>query len=248
MTERSCDAQDALFRQKCLDLEENYKVICETMAQAARESGRSPEDVTLLGATKTVPVPLINHAIGLGLTHIGENRVQELMDKYDALAPCDKQFIGVLQSNKVKYLVGKVSLIQSVGSLSLAEEISRLSVKQGVETRVLLEVNIGHEESKSGFSPEELGERAAQVGALPGISVQGLMAIPPIRESGTQLRRYFCSMHKYFIDIGSKKSDNVSMNILSMGMSADYRTAIQCGATMVRIGSLLFGQRIYKNH
>lgn len=145
MTEKSCDTleQSEEFARRCTVLEENYKRICDRIAQAAVRSGRKPEDITLLGATKTVSPELINHAIGLGLQHIGENRVQELMDKYDALLPCDKQFIGVLQTNKVKYLIGRVSLIQSVSSVHLAQEISRLSLKAGIVTPVLLEVNVG---------------------------------------------------------------------------------------------------------
>lgn len=243
--EKSFDTPE-LFCERCAVLEENYKIITERMAEAAVKSGRSPEDVTLLGATKTVPAELINHAIRCGLQHIGENRVQELMEKYDALIPCDRQFIGVLQKNKVKQLVGKVSLIQSVSSVALAETISRCSSQSGLVTPVLLEVNIGAEESKSGFLPDELEERVEEISALSGISVQGLMTIPPICENSAQTERYFSAMHKYFIDIGRKKSDNVSMNILSMGMSADYELAIRCGANMVRIGSLLFGKRIYK--
>lgn len=245
MTEKLCNDQltDAFIERRAA-LEENYAVICERIAAAAIRSGRKPEEITLLGATKTVPVPLINHAIELGLEHIGENRVQELMDKYDAILPCDKQFIGVLQTNKVKYLIERVSLIQSVSSLRLAKEISRLSTLQNTTTSVLLEVNIGKEESKSGFLPEELEENVAAIAELPGLQVNGLMTIPPICENSYDLRQYFSLMHKYFIDIGRKKSDNVNMNILSMGMSADYETAIECGATMVRIGSLLFGPRI----
>lgn len=250
MTEKFCDADgySEEFARRCAALEENYAVICERIAQAAVRSGRKPEDVTLLGATKTVPAALINHAVGLGLTHIGENRVQELMDKYDALLPCDKQFIGVLQTNKIKYLLGRVSLIQSVSSLRLAQEISRLSCRQNLKTPVLLEVNIGKEESKSGFLPEELDENIQAAAELPGIEIRGLMTIPPICDNQAELRQYFSLMHKYFIDIGRKKSDNVNMNILSMGMSADYETAIACGATMVRVGSLLFGPRILKHH
>lgn len=246
MTEKSCDTleQSEEFARRCTVLEENYKRICDRIAQAAVRSGRKPEDITLLGATKTVSPELINHAIGLGLQHIGENRVQELMDKYDALLPCDKQFIGVLQTNKVKYLIGRVSLIQSVSSVHLAQEISRLSQKAGVITPILLEVNVGKEASKSGFLPEELEENVASVAALPGLRIDGLMAIPPICDQKAQLEQYFSVMNEYFIDIKSKKSDNVNMNILSMGMSADYETAITCGATMVRIGSLLFGSRI----
>lgn len=234
------------FSQRFQSLEENLKVVRHRMEEAAVRSGRDPRDITLLAATKTVPAEVINRGIGLGIGHIGENRVQELLDKYDALLPCDRQFIGHLQTNKVKYLIGRVSMIQSVDSRHLAKEISRLSAAHGTVTDVLIEVNIGGEESKSGVLPQNLDELLPQVAALPGLRVRGLMAIPPICENREETMRYFSNMYKYFIDIKSKKIDNVTMDYLSMGMSADYAEAILCGANMVRVGSALFGARIYK--
>ena len=228
------------------DVEENLKVIRENMAQAAGKSGRRPEDITLLAATKTVPVEIINHSIELGVDHIGENRVQELCGKLDALLPCDRQFIGHLQKNKIKYLIGRVGMIQSVDSEKLAQEVSRLSVSHGTETDVLIEVNIGGEENKSGVAPEHLSELAEKISALPAVHVRGLMAIPPVCEKPEEAMPYFSKMKEYFIDMKDKKMDNVSMDCLSMGMSADYVQAILCGATMVRIGSALFGPRIYR--
>jgi len=237
------------LNERILNLEANLKLVRERIAQAAIESGRKPEDITLLAATKTVPVEIINKAIEFGLTHMGENRVQELMDKYDNLnlENCSCQFIGHLQTNKVKYLIGKVDLIQSVDSFKLAKEISRLSVKQNINTDILLEVNIGREENKSGVMPEKLEELFDEVSALDGITVRGLMCIPPICEDKEELMSYFSRMNDYFVDIQRKKLDNKNNSmILSMGMSSDYYEAILCGATMVRVGSLLFGDRIYK--
>ncbi len=237
MTERS-------FR----DVEYNYQLINERIAEAAEKSGRKREDVTFLAATKTVDAATINHAISLGLDHIGENRVQELLSKYADydLANCSLQFIGHLQSNKVRrQIAGKVDLIQSVDSLKLAQEISAQSVKRGLTTDILVEVNIGREENKSGVFEENLEELLCQIAPLEGISVKGLMTIPPICENKHKISKYFYNMHKLFIDISAKKLDNVSMSILSMGMSSDYYEAILEGATMVRIGSALFGARNY---
>ena len=234
------------FSQRFQSLEENLKIIRQRMEEAAVKSGRDPGDITLLAATKTVPAEVVNRGIELGIGHIGENRVQELLDKYDALLPCDRQFIGHLQTNKVKYLIGRVSMIQSVDSVHLAKEISRLSAAHGTVTGVLIEVNIGGEENKSGVLPQDLDELLLKVAALPGVRVRGLMAIPPICEKHEETMRYFSNMYKYFIDIKGKKIDNVTMDCLSMGMSADYAEAILCGANMVRVGSALFGARIYK--
>lgn len=237
------------LNEKILNLEANLKIVRERMAEAAVKSGRKPEDITLLAATKTVSTELINKAIEFGLTHMGENKVQELMDKYDNLnlENCSCQFIGHLQTNKVKYLIGKVDLIQSVDSFKLAKEISRLSEKQGIVTDILLEVNIGREENKSGVMPEKLDELFDEVSSLSGVNVKGLMCIPPICENKEELMGYFSRMNDYFVDIKRKKLDNKNDSmILSMGMSSDYYEAILCGATMVRVGSLLFGERIYK--
>ena len=230
------------------DIEYNYNHIRERIAEAAVKSGRNPEDITFLSATKTVEPESINYAISLGLDHIGENKVQELLSKYEEynLENCSLQFIGHLQSNKVRQIVGKVDLIQSVDSLKLAKEISRVSQNKNVTTDILVEVNIGKEENKSGVMPEKLEELLWQIKELPSINIKGLMTIPPICDDYDKIRRIFCDMHKMFLDISSKKLDNVSMDILSMGMSGDYYEAILEGANMVRIGSALFGKRIYK--
>ena len=236
MTERS-------FR----DVEYNYKLINERIAEAAEKSGRRREAITLLAATKTVDAQTINHAISLGLDHIGENRVQELLSKYEQydLEHCSLQFIGHLQTNKVRQIVDKVDLIQSVDSFKLAKEISNQSLKRDKVTDILVEVNIGREENKSGVFEENLEELLCQISELKGISVKGLMTIPPICENEHKILKYFNNMHKLFIDILEKKLDNVSMTILSMGMSADYYQAILEGANMVRVGSALFGARNY---
>ncbi len=229
------------------DVEYNYKTICENIARAAQSVGKTAEDITFLAATKTVDAPTINHAISLGLRYIGENRVQELLSKYEEydLEHASLQFIGHLQSNKVRQIVGKVDLIQSVDSLKLAEEISRCSQKLGISTDILLEVNIGREENKSGVLPEALYELLDQIREIPAVKVRGLMAIPPICENAQENCKYFDNMRNMFLDIRSKNIDNISMDILSMGMSDDYAEAIRCGANMVRVGSALFGARNY---
>ncbi len=240
---------DDALQARFLSVEENLKEIRERIAEAALKSGRAPEDVTLLAATKTVPVEVINHAIHLGVDHIGENRVQELLDKYDALdlSDCACHFIGHLQTNKVKYLVGRVGMIQSVDSMKLAKEISRLSVYQGLSTDILIEVNIGREENKSGVLPEALDELLDEISTLPSTRLRGLMAIPPVSDALSQTMTYFSKMYEYYVDIKEKKSDNKRdhIDVLSMGMSADYAQAVECGATLVRVGSSLFGKRIY---
>lgn len=236
---------ESLFAERCRDFDENFSRIRERMEKAALSCGRNPEDVTLLAAVKTVPVELINYALKKGLRVIGENRVQEFLEKYDRLLKdqCECQFIGRLQSNKVKYLIGKVTCIQSVDSLKLAKEISRLSSNAGEVTQALVEVNIGREENKGGILPEALEEFLREAGGLPGIQFKGLMAIPPVCEDQGELCRYFSAMFQYYVDMREKKIDNVSMECLSMGMSSDFEEAIRCGATMVRIGSSLFGKR-----
>lgn len=235
------------LERRFLDLEENLKRIREEIAEAAARSGRKPEEITLLAATKTVPVEVINHGIEIGLDHIGENRVQELCDKYDSLhkEQTDVQFIGHLQTNKVKYLIGKVSMIQSVDSVKLAKEISRLCVQNGSNMQVLVEVNIGKEANKSGVMPEKIPELVEEISTFSGVQVRGLMAIPPADADSMEMDRYFSKMSNYFIDMKAKKIDNVTMDYLSMGMSADYAQAILRGANMVRVGSALFGARQY---
>lgn len=229
------------------DVEYNYRTICENIEKAAQSVGKTARDITFLAATKTVDAATINHAISLGLRYIGENRVQELLSKYDDydLEHASLQFIGHLQSNKVRQIVGKVDLIQSVDSLKLAKEISRCSIKQGITTDILLEVNIGREENKSGVLPEALPELADQIKDIPAVKVRGLMAIPPICENPQENSKFFDNMRQFFLDIKGKNIDNISMDILSMGMSDDYEEAIRCGANMIRVGSALFGARNY---
>ena len=225
----------------------NYETIVNNIAESAIKSGRKPEDITFLAATKTVAPEFINYAISLGLKFIGENKAQELLSKYDDydLNNAKLHFIGHLQTNKVRQIVGKVDMIQSVDSIRLAEEISKQSKKQGIVTDVLVEVNIGEEDNKSGVMPENLTELLYQMSGLDGISVNGLMAIPPICENENIIRGYFANMRNLFLDISDKKIDNIKMGILSMGMSSDYCEAILEGATLVRIGSSLFGARNY---
>lgn len=230
------------------DIKYNYDFINEKIAEAAMKAGKTRDDITFLSATKTVEPEYINYAISLGLSYIGENKVQELLSKYDQynLENCSLQFIGHLQSNKVRQIVGKVDLIQSIDSMKLAKEVSKCSLKNNIASDILVEVNIGKEENKSGVMPEMLEELVEKISTLPAVNVKGLMTIPPICEKKDEIRRYFEKMNRLFLDISSKKLDNVSMDILSMGMSSDYYEAILEGANMVRIGSALFGNRIYK--
>lgn len=229
------------------DVEYNYKTICENIEKAALQVGKSKNDITFLAATKTVDAAVINHAISLGLDHIGENKVQELLSKYEDynLNNCSLQFIGHLQSNKVRQIIDKVDLIQSVDSIKLAKEISRQALLHNKTMDVLVEVNIGGEESKSGVSPDMLEELLYEIGKLEAISVKGLMAIPPICDNKQKICNYFHNMHKLFLDIKGKNIDNIIMDILSMGMSQDYYEAILEGANMIRVGSSLFGPRNY---
>ena len=226
--------------------DENYAEIMNNIAASAIKSGRKPEEVILLAAVKTVSTELINYAIEKGIKVIGDNRVQELVSKeQDITLPVEKHFIGHLQTNKVKDIVGRVSLIESVDSVRLATMISKQSEKLNVVTDILLEVNIGEEENKSGFKIDEVLECLTEISKLGGIRIKGLMAIPPICTDCEENRKYFTKMSQLFIDIRDKKIDNVYMEILSMGMSDDYETAIECGSTQVRIGTLLFGRRNY---
>ena len=227
------------------NLAENYKYIKERFDEAVLKSGRKEGEVTLLAATKTVSPEIINAAIGLGVTHIGENRVQEFLSKEEQVRrDVHRHFIGHLQTNKVKDIVGKVEMIQSVHSLKLASEIGKQSLKMGIITDVLAEVNIGNEESKSGFSPESIAQEIEKMGQIEGIRVKGLMSIPPICETRSEIHTYFTNLRKLFIDIKAKTLDNVNMEILSMGMSDDFDVAIECGSNMVRIGTALFGKRM----
>ena len=236
------------MRDRMEQIRQNYEEITEEIARAAEKSGRKAEDIHFLAATKTVEPALINYAIGLGLRYIGENRVQELLSKYDEyrLDSCELQFIGALQTNKVRQIVGKVSMIQSVDSIKLMKEIDRQSEKNGIVTNILLEVNIGRETNKSGVLEENLEELLKSAAFLSHIRVRGLMTVPPICEKKADVFKFFDKMHQLFIDISGKTMDNVSMDFLSMGMSDDFSEAIQCGANMIRVGSRLFGARVYR--
>lgn len=226
--------------------DENYADILSRIEKAAIKSGRKPEDIILLAATKTVDVSVINHAIESGIKYVGENRVQEFLSKENELSTnVHRHFIGHLQTNKVKDIVGRVELIHSVSSLKLAQEIGKQSVKKGIVTDCLLEINIGNEESKSGFTENEILQFAQEIENIEGIRVCGLMAIPPICTENDKNRKYFDKMYKLFIEIRQKKLYN-NIVLLSMGMSDDFETAIECGANCVRIGTALFGKRNYK--
>ena len=229
------------------DIEYNLEVIRSNIAAAAKESGRRPEDIKLMAVTKTVEPIFINHAIKCGIDLIGENKVQEFLSKKDILdlEQCEAHLIGHLQTNKVKQIVGEVSMIQSVDSIKLAKEISKHSVKNETTTDCLIEINIGEEESKTGLAYDLIMPLIEEISMLDGIKVKGLMSIPPICENNSELFAYFDKMHNLFIDIKGQNIDNIDMSILSMGMSGDYREAILCGSNLVRVGSSIFGRRIY---
>lgn len=228
-------------------LDENYKEIKENIAQAAKKSGRKPEDVRLMAVTKTVNPVNINHVLGLGADLIGENKVQELLGKLDFLNTdgIDMHIIGHLQSNKVRKIINIVSMIESVDSVSLAQEISRQAGLNGHSMDVLLEVNIGGEEAKTGIALDALSETAAEIAEMPGVNIKGLMCVPPICETVDEDRKYFEKTRLLYEDLSSALKDKADFSILSMGMSADYVPAILEGANLVRVGSALFGARRY---
>ena len=227
---------------------ENVAVLRERIERAAAAAGRAPGEVAFVAATKMNDAYNVRAAIAAGIDACGENRVQELVEKYEqgAYTGAPLHFIGGLQKNKVKYLVGKVDLIQSVDSRELALTIARKAEQLGLVQDVLIEVNIGREEAKSGVLPEGTAELIAELSGLEGIKVRGLMAIPPNIELDPKNSVYFEKMRNLYVDMRSKKYDNVNIEILSMGMSGDFETAIACGSNMVRIGSAIFGPRIYR--
>ncbi|MBQ2274639.1 MAG: YggS family pyridoxal phosphate-dependent enzyme [Clostridia bacterium] len=224
----------------------NYAEIREKINLSAEKSGRTAEDVILLAATKTVSADKINYAIEKGISYIGENRVQELLSKDDDInKSAHRHFIGHLQTNKVKDIVPRVEMIESVDSLRLATAIGKEAVKCGKTMDILLEINIGGEESKSGFSANEIENALEEITKIEGICVKGIMSIPPVCVNREKQREYFTQLHKIFVDISRKKLDNSNIIYLSMGMSQDYDLAIECGANIVRIGTSLFGARNY---
>ena len=227
-------------------IRENMKAVDRKIAEACERAGRKREDVTLIAVSKTKPVEMLREAYEAGARDFGENKVQELLEKIPAM-PEDVRWhmIGHLQRNKVKSVVGKVYMIHSVDSLRLAEEISREAVKQQVTVRILLEVNVAGEESKFGTTVQEAFSLAENAARLPGIRIEGLMTIAPYVEDSEENRSIFQKLKQLSVDISAKNIDNVSMNILSMGMTGDYSTAVEEGATCVRVGTGIFGHRDY---
>lgn len=229
-------------------IRENIAYVEQAIEKACERAGRQKEDVTLIAVSKTKPVELLREAYEAGARDFGENKVQELLDKIPEM-PGDIRWhmIGHLQRNKVKYIVDKVYMIHSVDSLRLAEEISREAVKKGVEVNILLEVNVAEEESKFGAASEEAIRLAEQVCVLPGIHIQGLMTVAPYTENAEENRKFFQKLKQLSVDIEKKNIDNVNMVVLSMGMTGDYPVAVEEGATYVRVGTGIFGERVYSN-
>ena len=230
-----------------MSIAENVAVIRAKMDAAAYSCGRDPKEILLCAATKMNDAEAVREALRSGVDLCGENRVQELVQKqkehaYDG-APV--HFIGHLQTNKVKQVVGKVDLIQSVDSLRLLKAIDAEAAKQGIVQDILLEVNVGEEASKSGFLASEVLPILEQINEFPHIFVRGLMAIPPISQNSGDNRKFFQKILQLSVDIRAKKYDNVLVNCLSMGMSDDYEDAIRCGSTMIRVGTAIFGKRNY---
>lgn len=227
-------------------LEENLLHVQENIKKACERAGRETSEVTLIAVSKTKPVSDLQTVYEAGVRQFGENKVQELTEKYEVL-PKDIHWhmIGHLQRNKVKYIVDKATLIHSVDSYALAEEISRQAVKKQVVADVLVEVNIAAEESKFGISGEEAAALVTDIAGLPGIHIRGLMTIAPFVENAEENRIFFRKMKQLSVDIRQKNIDNVDMDVLSMGMTGDYMVAIEEGATMVRVGTGIFGERNY---
>ena len=228
-------------------LKENLEEVEEKIAKACERAGRAREEVTLIAVSKTKPIEMLQEIYDEGIRDFGENKVQELTEKYEVM-PKDMKWhmIGHLQRNKVKYIVDKVTLIHSVDSLRLAETISREAEKRGVTVPILIEVNIAGEETKFGLSSkEEVISLTEQIAALPNLSVKGLMTVAPPAKDPEENRPFFRGIRQLSVDITNKNIDNVSMEILSMGMTNDYTVAIEEGATMVRVGTGIFGARDY---
>ena len=233
-----------------MSISENVREVKERIAAAAIACGRKPEDILLCAATKMNDAERVKEAVAAGIDICGENRVQEMTEKnaLGAYEGCPLHFIGHLQKNKVKQVVGIASLIHSVDSPELIEVIDRKAESLGIVQDILLEVNIGAEEAKSGFAPSELDEILSKMGDFSSVRVRGLMAIPPICQNAEENRPYFLKMKQLFIDIGAKRYDNSIMDFLSMGMSSDYEVAISEGANIVRVGTGIFGARDYGAH
>lgn len=223
---------------------ENIALVKKNMEAACNRAGRNPQEVSLIAVSKTKPVELLREAYDAGCRDFGENKVQEIMDKYGQLPPDIRwHMIGHLQRNKVKYIVDKVFLIHSVDSYRLADEISKEALKKGISVNILIEVNVAEEASKFGAHREEVLRLVENIAVLPGICVKGLMTVAPYVENAEENRQHFVNLRQLSVDIMSKNIDNVSMGILSMGMTGDYVTAVEEGATYVRVGTGIFGDR-----
>ncbi len=227
-------------------LKENLAAVEQRIAEACARAGRSRDEVTLIAVSKTKPVEMLSEAYDAGTRDFGENKPQEIRDKYPQL-PEDIHWhmIGHLQRNKIKYIIDKVCMIHSVDSLRLAQAIDEAAEKLGIVMPVLVEVNVAGEESKDGIRPEETEDFVREISVLPHIHVEGLMTIAPYTENPEENRPYFRKLSKLCVDIREKNIDNVSMYSLSMGMTGDYEIAIEEGATMVRVGTGIFGERFY---
>lgn len=227
-------------------IKENLEAVKEKCEAACTVAGRNEQDVTLIAVSKTKPLSMLREAYHAGSRDFGENKVQELVDKIPAM-PSDVRWhmIGHLQTNKIKYIIDKVYRIHSVDSVHLAEAISKEAVKANVSIGILLEVNVAGEETKFGVAPNELETLVRACSALPGVSVKGLMTIAPYVENPENNRQYFKLLRQLAVDISRKNIDNVTMNELSMGMTGDYQVAIEEGATYIRVGTGIFGERNY---
>ena len=230
-----------------MSIAENVAAIRAAMESAARDAGRDPKEIKLCAATKMNDAAAVRQAIAAGVDVCGENRVQELTQKLGekAYVGAPVHFIGHLQTNKVRQVVGKVDLIQSVGSLHLLEAVNKEAARQNLRQDILLEVNIGEEAAKTGFAASDILPLIDKIDSFSNICVRGLMAIPPISENPGDNSKFFLKMREIYVDIRAKKKDNVLVDCLSMGMSGDYLDAIRCGSTMVRIGTAIFGERHY---
>ncbi len=227
-------------------IKSNLIEIEKRIEDACKRAGRKREDVTLIAVSKTKPVSMLQEVYDCDIRHFGENKVQELTDKYPQM-PTDINWhlIGHLQRNKIKYIIDKVSLIHSVDSIRLAQAIHQEAKKKGVIANILLEVNIAEEESKFGFKVSEILDAVEEISKLDGLRVHGLMTIAPYVENPEENRAVFAQLRKLSVDIANKNIDNISVNILSMGMTGDFEVAIEEGATMIRVGTAIFGERNY---
>lgn len=227
-------------------IRENIAEVQKNISRAAKRAGRNAEEVHLIAVSKTKPVSMIWECYEEGVRDFGENKVQELVEKYEQL-PKDIRWhmIGHLQTNKVKYIIDKVDMIHSVDSLKLAQEISRQAVKHQLTVSVLVEVNVAQEESKFGISPAEVSSFLQEICHLPGICVKGFMTVAPYVVNAEENRQYFDVLNQLCVDIQQKNIDNINVNMLSMGMTGDYEVAVEEGATFVRVGTGIFGERDY---